>query len=80
VEKWADAWLNKKPFKADRVGIAYMLGGETLPGGASNIDPYATAPTADNQWVSEGPHIMVLVPETRSWKASPPTPTMAAPM
>src|ERR1700739_1092482 len=26
--KWADAWLNKKPFKADRVGVAYMLAGE----------------------------------------------------
>src|ERR1700739_2040840 len=22
-EKWADAWINKKPFKADRVGVAY---------------------------------------------------------
>jgi hypothetical protein len=62
-EKWADAWSNKKPFKADRVGIAYMLAGESLPGGASNIDPFATAPTADNQWVVEGPHVMVIVPD-----------------
>jgi hypothetical protein len=61
--KWADAWINKKPFKADRVGVSYMLAGERMPGGASNVDPYATAPTADNQWVVEGPHIMVIVPD-----------------
>ena len=60
-EKWADAWINKKPFKADRVGIAYMLAGDT---GASNTDPFATARTADNQWVAEGPHLMVLVTDS----------------
>jgi hypothetical protein len=59
-EKWADAWINKKPFKADRVGVAYMLAGDT---GASNTDPFATSRTADNQWVAEGPHLMVLVPD-----------------
>jgi hypothetical protein len=57
---WADAWMNKKPFKADRVGIAYMLAGDT---GASNLDPYAESATADNQWVAEGPHVMVIVPD-----------------
>src|ERR1700730_5374260 len=31
---WADAWMNKKPFKADGAGIGYMLAGDT---GASNI-------------------------------------------
>jgi hypothetical protein len=51
--------MDKKPFKADRGGIAYMLAGES----ASNIDPFATGPTANNQWVVEGPHIMVLLPD-----------------
>jgi hypothetical protein len=23
---WGDAWMNKKPFKAEGVGIAFMLG------------------------------------------------------
>lgn len=58
---WGDAWMNKKPFKAAGVGIAYMLAGDT---GASNTDPYATASSPTNQWVVEGPHLMVLVPET----------------
>jgi hypothetical protein len=61
-EKWMDAWLNKKPFKADRVAVSYMLAGE-VGAGASNIDPFATAATPDNQWVSEGPHLMLLVPD-----------------
>jgi hypothetical protein len=55
---WADAWMNKKPFKAEGSGIGYMLAGDT---GASNVDPYATAPTSNNQWVVEGPHVMVIV-------------------
>ena len=42
------AWLNKKPFKANEVGIAYMLAGDV---GSSNTDPYADAPTSNNQWV-----------------------------
>ena len=56
-----DAWMNKKPFKAEGVGIAFMLAGDT---GASNTDPFATEKTASNQWVVEGPHLMVIVPDT----------------
>jgi len=32
--------------------------------GVSNIDPTATRPTADNQWVKEGPHLMVILPDS----------------
>ena len=56
---WRDAWLNKKPFKASEVGIAYMLAGDV---GSSNTDPYAEAPTSNNQWVEPGPHTMIIVP------------------
>jgi hypothetical protein len=56
---WHDAWTNKKPFKANEVGIVYMLAGDV---GSSNTDPYAEAPTSNNQWVEPGPHIMVIVP------------------
>ncbi len=57
---WADAWTNKKAFKADQVGIGYMLVGDA---GSSNVDPYADGPTSKNQWVVEGPHTMVIVPD-----------------
>ena len=58
-QAWRDAWVNKKPFKANEVGIAYMLAGDV---GSSNTDPYADAPTSNNQWVEPGPHTMVIVP------------------
>ena len=49
----------------------YMLAGDT---GASNIDPYATGPTADNQWVAEGPHIMVIVADPGQLEGLPTDP------
>jgi hypothetical protein len=60
--RWADAWMNKKDFQPEAVGIAYMLAGDPPEGGASNIDPFATEETADNQWVVEGPHLMMIGP------------------
>lgn len=60
---WADAWMKKAPFKAAGVGMAYMLSED---GGASNIDPFAKDPTADNQWVVEGKHLMIIVPDPAS--------------
>ena len=57
--KWADAWQNKKDYKAQALGISYMLAGD---GGASNIDPYAEGPTEDNEWIREGAHLMIIAP------------------
>jgi len=56
-QAWAEAWMNKKPPQTTGTGIAYMLKGDK---GASNTDPFATGPTAANQWVVSPPHIMVL--------------------
>ncbi|HEX6741114.1 MAG TPA: hypothetical protein VF079_04890 [Sphingomicrobium sp.] len=55
--KWAAAWIGKKPPPEGTVGVMYMLEGGT---DASNTDPYATKPTADNDWVKTGPHIMIV--------------------
>jgi hypothetical protein len=55
--KWATAWIGHKPPPANTVGVMYMLEGGT---DASNTDPYATAPTATNDWVKTGPHLMVV--------------------
>lgn len=56
--EWHHAWMERKDFKPKALGIAYMLAGDS---GASNIDPFADQPTKDNQWVVEGPHVMVIV-------------------
>ena len=55
--KWVTAMIGHKPPPANTVGLMYMLEGGT---DASNSDPYATAPTADNDWVKTGPHVMVV--------------------
>jgi hypothetical protein len=68
-QAWGDAWMNKKePPKPTTVGVAYMLKGDK---GASNTDPYATKPTADNQWVVSGPHIMILPTDVSQLDAYP---------
>jgi hypothetical protein len=55
--KWVDAWVHHKPPPTGAVGVMYMLEGGT---DASNTDPYATKPTAENNWIKTGPHIMVV--------------------
>ena len=55
--KWVEAWVGHKPPPANVVGLMYMLEGGT---DASNTDPYAKQPTADNNWVKTGPHVMVV--------------------
>jgi len=67
-EPWlsfVNAYVNKTEPEYDKVGIAYMLAGDT---GTSNTDPYATGKTADNDWVEGlGAHIMLLVPDLSSF-------------
>jgi len=73
---WAKAWQNKQPVTIDTVGTAYMLAGD---GGASNIDPFAKEKTADNQWVVEGPHLMIVVPDTAALDKMPTDPDNGGP-
>jgi hypothetical protein len=55
--EWAAAWIGKKTPPPNKVGFMYMMSGGT---DASNTDPYATAPTAENNWIKTGPHVMVV--------------------
>jgi len=55
--EWAQAWIGHKTPPANKVGFMYMLEGGT---DASNTDPYALKPTAANNWVKTGPHVMVV--------------------
>ena len=54
---WAGAWMGHQAPPAGKVGLMYMLAGGT---DASNTDPYATKPDANNHWVKTGPHIMIV--------------------
>lgn len=56
--------LNKhEPITVKEISISYMLVGDRDASGVSNKDPFATEPTVDNDWVKEGPHLMILVPD-----------------
>jgi len=55
--EWAMAWMGKKDPPKGKVGLIYMLAGGS---DASNTDPYATAPTETNNWISTGRHIMIM--------------------
>lgn len=74
--EWADAWSNRKDLKITELGISYMLAGDE---GASNIDPYAEGPTPDNQWIDEGAHIMILVPDPAMLETLPTDPQNGGP-
>ena len=75
--KWADAWMNKKEFKTDRMGFGYMLQGGSPE---SNTDPYATGPTSDNEWLTEGvPHLMIIVQDESMLDGLPVTPDKGGP-
>jgi hypothetical protein len=54
---WVHAWLGKKTPPAGKIGFMYMLAGGT---DASNTDPYATKPSASNNWIKTGPHVMIV--------------------
>ena len=55
--EWAMAWMEKKEPPKGKVGFMYMLSGGT---DASNTDPYATGPEEGNNWISTGPHVMIV--------------------
>ena len=76
AREWAHAWLGRKEPPAGKIGFIYMLAGDT---GASNIDPYAEKRTSDNQWIAEGPHIMVLLPDPAQLDAPPTDPNQGGP-
>ena len=55
--EWAGAWMSHKTPPSGKVGFMYMLSGGT---DASNTDPYATKPSAENHWIKTGPHVMIV--------------------
>jgi hypothetical protein len=67
---WAQAWIEHKTPPANKVGFMYMLAGGT---DASNTDPYAQKPTAENNWVKTGPHVMIVgaMPMMQGYPESP---------
>jgi len=74
---WLDAYIHQRDeVEVTAVGISYMLRGDE---GASNIDPFAQGPTADNEWVTTGPHLMLIVPDPAMLEGIPTDPSGGGP-
>lgn len=76
---WLEAYQKQEEYTPEGIGIAYMLAGDSSDGGASNTEPYADGPTGDNNWVVEGPHVMIIVPDDRILEGLPSTPQTDGP-
>ncbi len=69
--EWVQAWVGHTAPVAGKVGFMYMLAGGT---DASNTDPYATKPNANNHWINTGPHVMIVGAEPGFYDAYPKDP------
>jgi hypothetical protein len=61
-DRLISAMTNQQDFESDEFSVSYMLAGEGTALGVSNSDPYATDPKKSDDWVKEGPHLMIVVP------------------
>jgi hypothetical protein len=68
--EWVHAWVAHKAPTAGKVGFMYMLAGGT---DASNTDPYADKPTAQNHWIKTGPHVMIVGADSSFYDSYPKT-------
>lgn len=73
---WLAAFAAGEAPQGGALGISYMLQGDCA---VSNKDPMAMSHTADNEWVQEGPHIMLLAPDAAALEAASHDHTSGAP-
>lgn len=59
------ALMKREPVKVEKLSVSYMLAGEGDAPGTSNSDPFATKATHAHDWVKEGPHLMILLPDAK---------------
>lgn len=69
--KWVHAFMGGEEPEVSGLGVSYML---TSKWAVSNIDPAATEPTPDNEWVEGGAHLMLIVPDPAMLEGYPDDP------
>jgi hypothetical protein len=67
-QQWFDAYEKQEVPNISGVGMAYMLQGSLT---ASNTDPFAETPPDGAEWIVDGPHVMVIVPDPAMLDAFP---------
>lgn len=74
--KWMAAVSSGSDFSTDVIGVSYMLAGDAM---VNNDDPMATDPNDGGVWVQDGPHIMLLFPDTGVLSDLPRNPYLGGP-
>lgn len=54
---------SQAPYEATQLGFSYMLAGDGEPGGVSNSDPYHPDRLNAEDFIKEGPHLMIIAPK-----------------
>lgn len=67
-QQWFDAYMKQEAPVISGVGMSYMLMGGPA---ASNTDPFAETPAPGEDWIQDGPHVMVIVPDPAMLDAFP---------
>jgi hypothetical protein len=75
--RFMTAYGTKADFKTDRVGISYMLAGDDP---TNNADPFDDGKRDPGEvWVTEGPHLMIVVPDAKMLEGISDDPTNGGP-
>ena len=67
-QSWFAAYSAGEAPQIDGIGMSYMLQGGPA---ASNTDPMASGPPEGADWLMDGPHVMVIVPDPSMLAAFP---------
>ena len=59
------ALVKQEPIQVKEFSISYMLAGDANASGVSNSDPFAKDPHAHGDYIKEGPHLMIAVPDAK---------------
>jgi hypothetical protein len=73
-QEFMAALIEQRAPKITQIGYAYML---TTNAWGSNTDMMAKAPTADNQWHKQGPHVMLVYPDAALLAGIPTRPSIS---
>jgi hypothetical protein len=62
-DEFMAAFMAKEEFTPGQMSVSYMLAGDVESQGVSNSDPFHPDPPSADDFVVEGPHLMILVPD-----------------
>lgn len=67
-QEWLEAYKGKRAPRLTGIGVAYGLGGGYV---GSATDPFAAGKTADNDWGSDAPGLMIVSPDSTLYAGYP---------